>query len=89
METRNGTGPAYSEGLAAYFDVSAALDAFLSGLAETNPDAFATPGPPGTEDADTLAWQYQYCTEFGMLLFRPGFVAWSDWMHVHRFLHRC
>ena len=66
METVNGTGPAYSEGLAAHFDVMIALDAFLIGLAETDPDTYASPGPPSdTEEADTLAWQYQYCTEFG------------------------
>lgn len=67
METRNGTGPAYSEGLAARFNISVALDAFLIGIAETDPDTFAVASPPGTEDADGLAWKYQYCTEFGML----------------------
>ena len=67
METRNGTGPAYSEGLAAHFDVTVALDAFLVGLSETDPDTFAIVRPPQSEEADLLAWQYQFCTEFGML----------------------
>lgn len=68
METWNGTGPAYSEGLAANFNISVAFDAFLAGLAETDPEISAIAGPPGdTEEADTLAWTYQYCTEFGTL----------------------
>lgn len=66
METKNGTGPAYSEGLAATFGISAALDAFLTGIAETDPDTFAIARPP-SQDSDYLAWHYQYCTEFGML----------------------
>jgi len=67
METRNGTGPTYSEGLAARFNISVALDAFFTGIAETDPDTFAVTLPPASEDADTLSWQYQFCTEFGML----------------------
>ena len=64
METRNGAEPAYTQGLAASFDIKVALGAFLTALAETDPDVFAIAGPPAT-DADTLAWTYQYCTEFG------------------------
>ena len=64
METRNWAGPAYSEGLAAAFNISVALDAFLTGIAETDPEVFAVAGPPAT-DVDTLSWTYQYCTEFG------------------------
>ena len=67
METRNGTRPAYSEGLAARFNISVALDAFFTGIAETDPDTSAITRPPASEDADALSWQYQYCTEFGML----------------------
>jgi len=66
LETRNGTGPAYSEGLVAHFNVTIVLDAFLTGIAETNPETFAVAGPPATDEADELSWQYQYCTEFGM-----------------------
>ncbi|KAF9651937.1 peptidase S28 [Thelephora ganbajun] len=65
METRNGTGPAYSKGLATRFNVTVALDAFLIGISETDPNTFAIASPPVTDDADTLAWHYQYCTEFG------------------------
>jgi len=67
METRNGTTPAYPEGLAAHFNVTVALEAFLADLSETDPNTFAIAGPPEPDDADTLAWKYQYCTEFGML----------------------
>lgn len=73
METRNGTEPAYTEGLAARFNASVALDAFLVGLSETDPHTSAVIGPPASSDPDTLAWQYQYCTEFGML---PLFLSW-------------
>lgn len=68
METRNRTGPAYSEGLAARFNISVALEAFFAGLSETDPDSFAVVGAPQSQEADSLAWQYQYCTEFGMFL---------------------
>lgn len=61
----NGTGPAYSEGLTARFNISVALDAFLIGLSETNPDTFAMVQSPDVQDPDSLAWRYQYCTEFG------------------------
>ena len=71
METLNGQGPAYSEGLAANFNVSYALDAFFLGLAETDPDTFAVAGPPDSVDPDWLSWQFQYCTEFGMLPLSP------------------
>ena len=63
----NGTGPAYSEGLTARFNISVALDAFLIGLSETNPDTFAMVQSPDVQDPDSLAWRYQYCTEFGTL----------------------
>jgi hypothetical protein len=69
METRNGTGPAYTKGLTASFNITVALEAFLLGISETNPETFAvvqTVSSPDTEDGDALAWQYLYCTEFGM-----------------------
>ena len=81
MQTRNGTGPAYSEGLAASFNVTVALDAFLVGIAETSPDTSAIVLPPDTGDADTLAWTYQTCTEFGTISpfptvdLRPGLIT--------------
>jgi hypothetical protein len=80
FETINGTGPAYSEGLATRFNITVALDAFLIGISETNPDTFATVQPPETEDADSLAWEYQFCNEFGAFscLFLCGFVALTD-----------
>ena len=71
METRNWTEPAYSEGLAAAFNITVALDAFLTGIAETDPDVSAVAGPPGA-DADIHSWAYQYCTEFGM-----PFITWD------------
>ena len=74
METRNGDGPAYSEGLAARFNVTVALDAFLLSLSETDPESFAIAGPPQSQDPDALSWQYQYCTEFGM---PPPFRKWA------------
>lgn len=67
METRDGQGPAYTEGLAAHFNITVVLEAFFVGIAETDPSTFAIAGPPDTELADALAWHYQYCTEFGML----------------------
>ena len=76
METRNGTIPAYTEGLAAQFGAAVALDSFLIGLAETDPDTFAVAGPPDTEAADWLSWQYQYCTEFGMRSPPPNVGSW-------------
>ena len=67
METMNGTEPAYSEGLAANFNITAAFNAFLIALSETNPEnsvnQYFQP-----DDPDTLAWQYQWCTEFGRFL---------------------
>jgi len=36
----------------------------LIGLSETDPETWAIAGPP-SQDADTLSWTYQYCTEFG------------------------
>ena len=76
METRNGTIPAYTEGLAAKFGISVALDSFLIGLAETDPDTSAVTGPPDTAAADWLSWQYQYCTEFGMCYHPPNVSPW-------------
>ena len=64
LETRNWTGPAYTQGLAAAFNITVAFDAFLTGIAETDPDVWAIAGPP-SDAADTLSWTYQYCTEFG------------------------
>lgn len=66
METRNGTEPAYTDGLAANFNISVVLDAFFTGIAETDPDTSAVAKPPDTAEADGIAWHYQYCTEFGM-----------------------
>lgn len=84
METRNRTGPAYSEGLTTRFNITVALDAFLIGLSETSPETSATVQPPETEASDLLAWQYQYCTEFGVFphFSLPRFVALSDLMRV-------
>lgn len=72
----NGTGPAYTEGLAARFNITVALDAFLIGISETNPGTFATIQPPETDSSDWLAWEYQYCTEFGVFsrIHLPGLV---------------
>jgi len=90
LETRNGEGPSYSEGLAAAFNITVALEAFLTGIAETDPDVFAIAGPP-SDAADNLSWTYQYCTEFGMLSPFPdvGLVAGSDCMRVCRLHPGC
>jgi hypothetical protein len=64
LETRNWAGPTYPQGLAAAFNVTVAFDAFLTGIAETDPDVWAIAGPP-SDEADALSWAYQYCTEFG------------------------
>ena len=48
----------------------------MAGIAETDPNTFAVAGPPDTEAADSLAWQYQYCTEFGMLSSSPNMGLW-------------
>lgn len=84
METWNRTGPAYSEGLATRFNITVALDAFLIGISETGPDRFATVQPPEADDSDWLAWQYQYCSEFGVFprLLLHVFVGLSDRMHA-------
>jgi hypothetical protein len=72
MQTMNRTSPVYTEGLTAAFNVTVALDAFLAAISETNPpttsDTSSIAQSPSTEVSDELAWQYLYCTEFGMFL---------------------
>ncbi|KAF9787086.1 peptidase S28 [Thelephora terrestris] len=68
LETVNGTRPAYSEGLTARFNITVALDAFLIGISETNPETFATTQSSDVEDADSLAWEYEFCSEFGFFM---------------------
>ena len=90
LETQNWQGPAYPQGLAAAFNITVAFDAFLTGIAETDPEVWAIAGPP-SEEADTLSWTYQYCTEFGMFSPFLGVViaAQPDCMGVYRFLPGC
>jgi hypothetical protein len=72
VQTQNFTSPVYAIGVNAQFGIQTALEAFLLGIAETDPNQVAIVHPPRIKapdgnswPAEYYSWQYQYCSEWG------------------------